>query len=300
MKKTLLSVLALFGLALAAQAQLLEVTAAEKVQLPEGYGVSSAALSPDGSFAIVAPVGESGLAKLDLATGAVSRFSETGSPSMITFSGNTVLFRESSRGSDNLRYVSLKAYDAATGAVSTLASKQRNLQGYAIAGGIAAVVSNGRMSVKKLDGNGSRFAAPVLSIDRGSLCVTVNGVTKEIKPLGEKCNSYLWPTLSPDGKRIACYGVGTGAFTCDLEGSDVRTLGVLRAVKWVDDNVLVGMDDEDNGYVTTKSAIIAVNADGSVRQTLTTPDVVAVFPTAAAGKLAFTTPEGEMYIMSIK
>lgn len=217
-----------------------------------------------------------------------------------TADGQNVLFRESSFDATHHRLVSLKAYNVADGKTFTVVDKSRSLEGFSADGQTAVAVENGKMRTRSLGAGSQAVKRATLSISYGKLCVTLNGVTTTISPLGYNCNSYLWPSLSPDGNRIVAFGVGTGAFTCNLDGSDVHVLGMARSPKWLDNDVVVAMEDFDNGRFTTQSTIKAFAADGSESATLTPNDVVAVFPTAAPGKVAFTTPDGEMYIINLK
>lgn len=300
MRKSILSLVALFGFTLA-NAQLLEVASVEKVAVPDGMTVGQAVLSPAGDYFVVTPLSGQGLSKLD-ATGDVAQISATASIYNLGFTadGNNVVYRESSYDNDHRRFVAVKSYNVADRNVKTLVKPTRNLEGLAVQGSTVASVDNGRMKSRAINGATTAALRPVLSINRGSLCISDAAGTRTINPLGQACNSYLWPTLSPDGKRICAYGVGVGAFTCNLDGSDVCKLGVLRAMVWVNDDVLVGMDDHDNGISTIESSLIAVNPRGTVKQTLTNKDMVAVFPTSAAGKIGFTTPEGELYVLNLK
>jgi hypothetical protein len=72
-----------------------------------------------------------------------------------------------------------------------------------------------------------------------------------------------------------------------------------RAAQWYDNNTLVAMYDQDNGHYITASAIVAYTLDGKV-QVLTTPDMIAMDPFAAKGKIVFTTIEGDTYLMNVK
>ncbi len=287
---------------LLAHATLPEVASVEKVALPDGISVSMATLSPDGSYAVISPLSGSGLSLLDLSTKEITEISKTASPMMLEFSadGQNLLFRESATDSSHHRLVSLKAYNVKEGKTITIVDKSRSLEGFSVDGQTAVAVENGRMRTRALGSAPRTTGRAALSIKYGKLCVTNNGVTTTISPLGNECNSYLWPTLSPDGTRILAFGVGTGAFTCNLDGSDVRVLGMVRAPKWLDNEVVVAMEDYDNGTVTTESSIKAFAADGSENAMLTNNDVVAVFPSAANGRVAFTTPAGEMYIINLK
>ncbi|MCM1033464.1 MAG: hypothetical protein NC405_06880 [Odoribacter sp.] len=300
MKKTLLSICLLCG-SLICSAQLVEVQKVEKVAMPEGHAVSMAALSPDGSYAVVSPISGQGLATLDLSTGSTKIISYEASPVMVQFSadGSHVIYRESSYDGAHRRFVALKSYDVKSTRNTTLVAPSRNLQGFSVEGNTAVAVENGRAKARSVSGSAvtATTLRPTLSIDHGQLCITTAGTTKVLSPLGIKANSYLWPSLSPDGSRIAFFAVGCGAFTCDLNGNDVKPLGMLRAVCWLDNNILVGMDDHDNGIVTTKSALVAVSADGAATQTLTDDAVVAIFPSAGGSRISFTTPAGDLYLI---
>lgn len=61
------------------------------------------------------------------------------------------------------------------------------------------------------------------------------------------------------------------------------------------------MNDTDDGYVVTKSAILAKSLDGA-EQTLTDDSVVAMYPLTAAkaGKIAFSTVKGDIGIINVK
>lgn len=303
MKKTLLTGFALCAFALC-QAGLPAVQSVEKVALPAGVAVSMATISPDGSYVVISPLSGEGLSRLDLATGKMTEISKAGSPMDVTISadGSTVLYRESTYDTSHRRFVSLKAFNNVDGTTATLVEPTRNLQGYVLDGNKAVAVENGRRMARTVKGvNAVSTDRPTLSINYGKLYVTdASGRSTEIRPLGNRCGSYLWPALSPDGKKIVAFGVGTGAFVCDLDGSNVTLLGMYRAPQWVDNATVVAMDDYDNGVVTVKSTVMALSADGKEKAALTGDDTVAVFPTPGAGKVAFTTPAGELYIINLK
>lgn len=303
MRRTLLTGCALCAFAFS-QASLPTVQSVEKVALPAGVTVSMATISPDGTYAVVSPLSGVGLQRLDLDGGKLTEISQTGSPMdvRITDDGTNVVYRESTYDGSHRRFVSLKAYNNGDGVTTTLVGPSRSLEGFILDGAEAVVVENGRRSTKAMKYvNALEVGRVALSIHHGKLFVTApNGKVSEIRPLGDQCGSYLWPALSPDGTRIVAFGVGTGAFTCDLNGNDVKLLGMYRAPQWVDNQTIVAMDDYDNGIVTVKSTIMALSADGKEKAALTNDDVVGVFPTYGAGKVAFTTPDGELYIINLK
>lgn len=303
MRKTVLAGFALC-LSVICHAALPTVTSVEKVTMPDNMTVGMAVLSPDGSYAVVSPLSGNGLSCLNLNSGKAFEISKNGSAMSleITPDGTDVIYRESTYDNDHRRFVSLKSYNINTGKETVLVNKSRNLNGFSVDGNEVVAVENGVKKASKLNTtSGNAVGRPTLSIQYGKLFVTApNGVTSEIRPLGNKCNSYLWPSVSPDGTKILAFGVGTGAFVCDLAGNNVQLLGMFRAPVWFNNQTVIAMDDYDNGVVTTQSTLMAISADGKEKAALTDNNVVAVFPSVAQNKVAFTTPEGELYIVNLK
>jgi hypothetical protein len=215
-----------------------------------------------------------------------------------------VMFRENSYSSDHLRYVTLRALDMESGESRVIVENTRSLQGIDLQSDMAIAVDNGRLRSRSLTTNSvsATAVAPVVSIDHGQLCITENGATRILSPMGTDGQSYLWPEVSPDGKKIVFYLAATGCFVCNIDGSDCHHIGTIRAARWMGNDMIVGMYDQDNGVNVTASELIASNAAGTVKQTLTDSSVMAMFPSpsVAAGKIAFTTPQGELYIMTVE
>lgn len=300
MKKQLLAA-ALLLAATAASAQLVEVNSMQRVEVPEGMIVSVPTLSPDGSFVVVSDAAGTGLTKFGIDGGAPVRVAEnaSGYDVRISADGNNIIFRQSSIGKDHLRYTALKSFDLTKGSETTLVKPTRNLgAGIALKGNAVTAIEKGKAKVKKL-GSGDSKAAPVVSINYGHLDYTADGRTVTLDPQGR--GSYLWPVLSPDGTKIAYYLAGRGCFVCNTDGSNPVALGMLRAAKWLDNNTLVGMNDRDNGEYTTSSAIIATDLNGT-RQQLTNETLIAMYPSVSADgkKIAFATPQGELFIINLK
>ena len=301
MKKTFISAMMLCA-TLIGYSQLLNVASVEKVTLPEGVSVNQATMSPDGSYVVVSRNDKGGLHKLDLASKSVTTVSETGTSFGLEISGDskTIVYRESTVGQDRLRRTALKSVNVATGAQTTIVKATRDLQGFAVKGATVMAMNNGRLTTKSF--TGSKTVAPVVSIDKGRMMLTVNGETKVIAPQGTECQSYLWPSVSPDGTKIVYYLARHGAYVCNLDGSNPVSLGAIRAPRWYDNETVVGMNDEDNGYVVTSSKIVAVKADGTMSQKLTEGASMAMYPSVSldGSKISYSTPAGELYIINLK
>ncbi len=282
---------------MSAMGQVLNVTSIDKVNLPDKAAV--AAISPQGDYLLLTSATNQGLTKLNLMTGqsqTLSTAPSAGHNVKISPDGQTVVYREGSFNDKHLRYSTLKSVNLATGATQVLVKPTRDLQGYAASATTVCTVNKGKFS-KKAIGAAKAQNLPVLSIDKGKLMITVNGKTRNLSPNGTGY-SYLWPSLSPDGTQVLYYLAAHGTYVCNLDGTGVRKVGKMRAPVWYDDNTIVGMMDLDDGEFIYASTIVAATLDGTT-QTLTGDETIAMYPHAASGKIAFSTPAGEAYIINV-
>jgi len=285
------------GFSMSTMGQVLNVTSIDKVNLPDKAAV--AAISPQGDYLLLTSATNQGLTKLDLTTGqsqTLSTAPSAGHNVKISPDGQTVVYREGSFNDKHLRYSTLKSVNLATGATQVLVKPTRDLQGYAASATTVGTVNKGKFS-KKAIGAAKAQNLPVLSIDKGKLMITVNGKTRNLSPNGNGY-SYLWPSLSPDGTQVLYYLAAHGTYVCNLDGTGVRKVGKMRAPVWYDDNTIVGMMDLDDGEFIYASTIVAATLDGTT-QTLTGDETIAMYPHAASGKIAFSTPAGEAYIINV-
>ncbi len=296
MMRKILFALAL-GFSLSAMAQVMNVTSIEKVNLPEQAAV--AAISPQGDYLLLTSATNQGLTKYDLASGqtqVLSTAPSAGHNVKISPNGQTVVFREGSFNDKHLRQSSLKSVNLASGTTQELVKPTRDLQGYAVDAISVGSVNKGKFN-KKAIGAAKAQNLPVLSINKGQLMITVNGKTRQLSPNGTQF-SYMWASLSPDGTQVLYYQAAHGTYVCDLNGKNVRKVGKMRAPVWYDDNTIVGMMDLDDGEFIYASTIVAATLDGKT-QTLTGDDTIAMYPHATEGKIAFSTPAGEAYIINV-
>ena len=285
------------GFSMSLMGQVLNVTSIEQVNLPDKAVV--AAISPQGDYLLLTSATNQGLTKLDLNTSqsqVLSTAPSSGHNVRISPDGQTVVFRESSFNDKHLRLSLLKSINLGTGASQVLVKPTRDLQGYAVDATSVGAVNKGKYSNKAIAGTKAQ-KLPVLSINKGKLMITVNGKTRNLSPNGDQY-SYMWASLSPDGSKVLYYQAAHGTYVCDLDGSNVRKVGKMRAPVWYDNNTVIGMMDLDDGEYIYASTIVAATLDGKV-QTLTGDNVIAMYPHATAGKIAFSTPSGEAYIINI-
>lgn len=181
-------------------------------------------------------------------------------------------------------YSGLQEVDLATGEVSVISKESK--AGYNL------------QSSKDKKIRAKVQSAPLYAVSE-NLKISVYGKDgkRVLTPNGEDFR-YIWPSVSPDGTKLLYTVSGVGTFVCGIDGSDPVTLGILRAPEWVDNEWVVGMNNVSTSRIV-KSSVDVVKADGSYRQTLTPESIVATYPSAAAGKVAFCTEDGDVYVMEI-
>ena len=275
MKKIFLSLALAFSMM--ASAQLLEVTSTQLVTSKADAKV--AAFSPNGDYLLLTNTSNQGLQSMNLASKKITTISKAdgaGYNVQISSNGNQIVYREVTLDATKSRLSNIVRVDLAAKTTQVVAKKQQHL---------AAMVADADR--------------PSFSIKDRQLMMTKNGKTIVFSPNGQQY-SYHWASLSPNGKKVSYYISSVGCFVCDINGKNIQFIGHnILAPVWYNDNILVGCDTKDNGEVVLESVIVAYSLDGK-KQVLTNGEQIAVFPQAAEGKIAYSTSEGEIYVMNIK
>lgn len=291
---------------LMAQGQVLNVASIERVNIPktDATVMQSVAISPQGDYLLLTSDTKQGLVKWDLSTSSMATLTNdagAGTEVLISDDGKQVVYGEVSYKGKR-RHQAVKSIDLAKGKNQTLVKATRNLQGFSVQGNTVAIITDGKVNYRSMMKNEPTISrsVPVLSHHHLKLYITRDGVTTQLAPNGTD-EHYIWASLSPNGERVLYYVSGHGAFVCDVDGSNVIPMGNLTAPKWWDDNTIVGMNETDDEYSIVASSIVARTLDGS-EQTLTGEDVIATYPLPChdAAKIAFSTPDGEIYIITVK
>lgn len=271
MKKTIFT-LAAIAVGVMASAQILEVQSIEKLEAASFENARVAGISPKGDYILMTTGNTKGLQRYDLQTGkmtVISKADNAGFDVKISKTGNEIVYTE-------------KVFQAGK---ETIAKNVR-----------ANIANN---TVAKVSKRVAAQESVALYNEDGLMYVEKNGVRTQLAPFGTDY-IYIWTSLSPDQTKVCYYLGAKGCYVCDLDGSNNTFVGMdCRAAQWYDNNTLVAMYDQDNGHYITASAIVAYTLDGKV-QVLTTPDMIAMDPFAAKGKIVFTTIEGDTYLMNVK
>ena len=260
-----------------ASAQLLEVGSVERVAKEANAKV--AAFSPKGDYLLLTNTSNQGLQRMDLATKKVTQITTAegaGYNVKIAQDGKQVVYREVTIDANKSRLSTIVRHDLVAKQSKVVAKKQTNL---------AAMVVDAER--------------PSFSVKDRQLMMTRNGETTVFSPNGQQY-SYHWASLSPNGQKVSYYISAVGCFVCDIDGQNIQFIGHnCYAPVWYNDEIIIASDTKDDGHVITESAIVAYDLKGN-KQVLTNGDHIAVFPQAAAGKIAYSTSEGEIFVMNVK
>lgn len=278
MKKTFLLLTACV-MSMLASAQILEVVSVEKLSTASHPDARVAGISPKGDYVLITDGGENGLHRYDLASKKMTLISQApaaGFNVQISRDGNELAFSEMVIEADRSISHNVHRVNLAQGTTQMVAEKQDLLTNL-------------------------RFAEDNLSIinEDCQIYLMKNGKKIHIAPQGEEY-TYIWQSLSPDKSKICYYVSELGCYVCDLNGKNSQFIGFdCRAAQWYDNNTLIGMYDIDDDHFTLSSRIVAYTLDGKY-QILTGPDMIAMYPFATEGKIAFSTLDGKAYIMNVK
>ena len=277
MKKIFLS-LAL-AISMMASAQVFEVGQLTKLNTPTDTDVKVAGVSADGSYVLITNGSNHGLRRYDVATGKTTTITNApgaGYNVQISKDGQELVYRETKFDEQGLRKNDIIRLDLATAKTATVAKAQRDM--------MAMVSTSSNVSV---------------SINDRKIVLTKNGKNIVLAPNGSR-ESYIWPSISPDGQKLCYYVCGNGCWVSNLDGSGKQYIGRdCRAAQWYDNNTIVAMADEDDGHFTTASAIVAYTLDGK-KQVLTNDSMIAMYPYVANNLIVFSSLEGETYMFNVK
>ncbi len=207
---------------------------------------------------------------------------------------------------NNRKFASMYKFSLTESSITQTEAATRTLKAPAISGNKIIYKKNDELKSINTNLSAQGIKAKAVSskeiyvtIENQKISLYIDGKKNVLSPAGVE--SYIWPSVSPDGKRLLAYAIGKGAFTCNLDGSSVKVLGELQTPVWYNDNIAVGMVAKDDGHVYTQSEIFAVDVNTTQRKNLAPSVSMAMYPTcsAASGKIVFCTFSGELYVINV-
>ena len=263
-----------------------------------------AAISADGNCIFLTSASSRGLSRYDIAEKKCTRITEdegAGIQPSVSSDGRHVLHRSVRFDEEQERRTSLILTDGTSREM--MEADMRQVGAYNMEDGAAFSVKDGRRKARRLEASAIGKERPIVSNEGLQLTITDGSGTTLLTPNGSGDEvAYLWASLSPDGKHILYYVSEEGTFVCDLQGENVQFIAFdLRAPRWYNDEVIIGMNDRDDGTFIKSSAIVAYTLDGE-RQQLTDPQQCLMYPfaSASADRIVCSTPAGEIFQIKTK
>jgi len=130
---------------------------------------------------------------------------------------------------------------------------------------------------------------------------TQPALSTAIKPEGK--GSRIWVSPSPDQTKTVYHLVGKGTFVCDSVGNILDSLGKMNAPKWLNNHMIIGMDDHDDGDIVTASELVIFDITSGEKVYLThSTDRHEMYPIPFPdGKtIAFKTADSKLFTAKIK
>ena len=292
MKKTLLLLMGAWAMLASAQ----QVTVTSTTPLLRGIEPAFyPTLNQSGDRLLYSDVDANGLKMLDLASQQVTAISnERGAGFDAKWSNDGQVYYVTSKVDEKSRlvYRTGKRYDLARKASDVVLEAQHGA--VHLETGTAGMAMNGDMHT---------FATSpkrgVSVYTTGSqLVVNINGKESRYTPV-ESYAGYLWSSVSPDGDKIAFFAAGRGIVVTNLQGKVLAELGNYEMPCWYNNDYIVAQNATDDGYQYTSSQILLLKADGTFSHELTPKTSMTMQPTAGGGKIAYTTIDGNLTVITL-
>lgn len=262
-------------------------------------------VSPDGKNLLASSSDFRGLKIIDVKRKRIKEITNdagAGYEPLFSPDGNKVYFR-SDEYRNFRKYSALYEYDRTVEVKTLVEPPSRGLGSPVISQSEIIYIADGKRRTRTTgkDDGGKGDNGTYVTLEDLVPVLYSGGKRKEIKPNGD--GNYIWTSLSPDRKKLLYNFRGTSTFVSDTAGNILQELGRVNAPRWIDNNLIAGMNDEDDGTRVLRSDIICYSLKTNKLYNLTnTVESIEMYPFPFSGKnkVAFQTLTGELYIMNIK
>lgn len=303
MRTSILLILSFLPLAVSAQE--IRVKGVSRVRTEGNGSYLLSGVMPGSRYLLVSAEGYTGLSVLDTRKGSIIVITSdagAGYEPAVTSGGKRVLYRSDSFES-NRKYTSVYSFDMASGSKELLVDKKRGVLPPAISGDAILLKADGMMRVEQsgeilLKGTGGET---FLVIEEMMPVLYRGEERRPLMPNGD--GFYIWASLSPDQSMILYNYQGRNTYISDTSGKVLYDLGRINAPKWLNNTIVIGMDDKDDGHRITGSELVYYSLTEKKRSLLTVTEnrsEMFPFPFGGGKKMAFSTDKGEIYVMKIR
>lgn len=276
------------------QAQNVKVLKKSELKLSGAYPV----MNDKGDALLISSPGYKGLSYYDLNTDTYFIVTEdSGAGYNPLLEGNQIVF-QSNKFENGRKYSAVKLYDLKSKTTSDVVPFSRSQKQLSSVGTSVQILSDAKplKSVRNLN-----TTQKTVTTRNGKIMLIDGMIEKELNPIKDARNGYLWASLSDKSDRILFTAAGLNTYIMDLNGKIIADLGKLEAPKWYNDNWVVGMLTKDDGHTITASEILFVSADGKETIKLSDAKEIALYPSVASqsGRIAYATADGKVFVIDL-
>lgn len=280
----------------------IRITGTHTVPLPASRTWMAPGWAPDGRTFFVTSASYQGLWRYDVQAGTLVQITDdpgAGFGWSVSANGGSVAYRRTIATRDaGGRMQEIVRVELATGSASTVTGGAD--VDIPVFSGSTLVVNDSRRGYLAL-GSEEPAAGTValLGIENTKIALLQDGRKVLVDPFGD--GSYIWPSLSPDGKRLLAYDMARGTFVADLQGSVLARLGRLDAPVLTRNGAwVVSMREKNDGQSITGSDLYATRADGSVTVQLTSTPEIELAPSCSPvdNRILCATADGRVLILT--
>lgn len=289
-------------LSVTVQSQIVKVIRNEQItKQHEGEFIVSC-ISSDGESLLASTPGYKGLLLIDLKGKKIEKITDkTGAGYQPAFSadGKKIYYR-SDEYIDLRKFSSLICYDLLTKKDIVLENRSRDMSPPETTNN-KLLYSVGGIHKEKITGTDIKYEKGneiYVMLENLKPVLYENGSKRIITPSGD--GKYIWVSLSPDKSKILYNYEGRATYVSDIKGNIIAGLGRFDAPEWLNDQIIIGMDDKDDGYRIISSDIISYSMITGIRTNLTpTPNRIEMDPKPMqnGNKVFYNTVDGELYVL---
>lgn len=271
------------------------------------HGLMAPVWSPDGSKLAVTGDNYTGIWVVNSDGSSFNKLTdEDGAGYKMTWSqdSKTILSR-TNQMVNHRKFHEIKTYDVSSGKAKILIPSTRGIKGTPTWESTGDISYSDSKSAYSLKATGKAVKVKKLSAYEQMVNDPVNATTaiSGLKQFAGKI--VINPSISPDKSKIAFQIPGAGAYICDADGNNLKSIGKGAYPCWLPDNkTVIVARITDNGAIFTSSDLYAINTATGKEVLLTgntnlIPITHAVSP--KGDKIAFeNSSNGCIYIIDLK
>ena len=269
----------------------------EKIYSADNKNLKVAGFASDASFVLLTTDEYKGLSKLDTKNKLITPITDkkdAGYNCQITNDNKSVIFKETYETTNGEEYSAFIEYNL---------SEQKRHMAYMpyisaektdFSNRLITLINLQRLKLEKKQ-------TPTIASTRKLQLLLTQGIdTKVLSPNGQD-QSYIWVSLSPDGKKVCYYVTGHGCYICDISGDNIQFMSRYYInAKWLNNDILTATEIRTDDSNTHSSRLVAFTTKAE-KTPLTKyyNGTISQYPAGKSEQIAYSDNNGAIYIIHL-